>query len=161
MQQNQQAPFAVAEQTKQGIENTLGATSDGNGGPKSMLDMYNGMLGNQALVNQQADATKNNVQSTLGSTTDGNGGSNSVNMMHGNMINTQGLVFNQAGFINSNVQGTLGSTTDGGGGSLILQHFLVRYLAENLDPQPSCRQLSNHHRHLSYFLKYLAHYLYS
>ncbi|HFK1726914.1 MULTISPECIES: phage tail tape measure protein [Bacillus] len=117
MQQNQQAPFAAAEQTKQGIESRLGATSDGNGGPKSMLDMYNGMLGNQALVNQQADATKNNVQSTLGSTTDGNGGSNSVNMMHGNMINTQGLVFNQAGFINSNVQGTLGSTTDGGGGS--------------------------------------------
>lgn len=117
MQQNQQAPFAVADQTKQGIESRLGATSDGNGGPKSMLDMYNGMLGNQALVNQQADATKNNVQSTLGSTTDGNGGSNSVNMMHGNMINTQGLVFNQAGFINSNVQGTLGSTTDGGGGS--------------------------------------------
>ncbi|GMR65815.1 phage tail tape measure protein [Bacillus sp. MN7755] len=117
MQQNQQAPFAVAEQTKQGIENTLGATSDGNGGPKSMLDMYNGILGNQALVNQQADATKNNIQSTLGSTTDGNGGSNSVNMMHGNMINTQGLVFNQAGFINSNVQGTLGSTTDGDGGS--------------------------------------------
>ncbi|ACK88708.1 phage tail tape measure protein, family, core region [Bacillus cereus AH820] len=116
IQQNQQAPFAAAEQTKQGIENRLGATSDGNGGPKSMLDMQQKMLENQGPVIQQADAVKNNVQNTLSGTSDGNGGANSINTMHGNMINTQGFVFTQAGFINSNVQGILGSTTDGNGG---------------------------------------------
>ncbi|MEM5625490.1 hypothetical protein AAHB47_12815 [Bacillus wiedmannii] len=116
IQQNQQASFAAAEQTKQGIESRLGSTSDGNGGPRSMLDMQQKMLENQGPVIQQADAVKNNVQNTLSGTNDGNGGANSVNTMHGNMINTQGLVFNQAGFINSNIQGILGSTTDGNGG---------------------------------------------
>lgn len=114
---NNTAPETAATDKKNSVEQILGSTTDGGGGPKSMLDMYAGMLNNQGLVTGQANNIQSGVQSILGSTTDGNGGNNSTSIMAGNIANSKGNVDAQANNIKNSSQQILGSATDGGGGA--------------------------------------------
>lgn len=117
IRQNGGQPVQAAGEVKQGIEQTLGSTTDGNGGAMSTLLMRQFMAQNKPSIVGEASGIKQGVEQQLGSTTDNNGGNNSTSMMRINIANNQGSVVGTAAGVKSGVEGTLGSTTDGNGGS--------------------------------------------
>ncbi|MGW6145901.1 phage tail tape measure protein [Bacillus mycoides] len=117
IRQNGGQPVQAAGEVKQGIEQTLGSTTDGNGGAMSTLLMRQFMAQNKPGIVGEASGIKQGVEQQLGSTTDNNGGNNSTSMMRSNIANNQGSVVGAAAGVKSGVEGTLGSTTDGNGGS--------------------------------------------
>ncbi|MGG3446503.1 phage tail tape measure protein [Bacillus nitratireducens] len=117
IRQNGGQPVQAAGEVKQGIEQTLGSTTDGNGGAMSTLLMRQFMAQNKPSIVGEASGIKQGVEQQLGSTTDNNGGNNSTSMMRSNIANNQGSVVGAAAGVKSGVEGTLGSTTDGNGGS--------------------------------------------
>ncbi|MBW3492781.1 phage tail tape measure protein [Bacillus sp. FDAARGOS_1420] len=110
-------PVQAAGEVKQGIEQTLGSTTDGNGGAMSTLLMRQFMAQNKPGIVGEASGIKQGVEQQLGSTTDNNGGNHSTSMMRNNIANNHGSVVGTAFGVKLGVQSTLGSTTDGNGGS--------------------------------------------
>ncbi|CUB54740.1 hypothetical protein BN2127_JRS10_02910 [Bacillus subtilis] len=107
----------AAGEVKQGVEQTLGSTTDGNGGAMSTLLMRQFMAQNKPGIVGEASVIKQGVEQQLGSTTDNNGGNNSTSMMRSNIANNHGSVVGTASGVKSGVEISLGSTTDGNGGS--------------------------------------------
>ncbi|MGS0404071.1 phage tail tape measure protein [Bacillus paranthracis] len=117
IRQNGGQPVQAASEVKQGVEQTLGSTTDGNGGAMSTLLMRQFMSQNKPGIVGEASGIKQGVEQQLGSTTDNNGGNNSTSMMRNAIANNQGSVNGAAAGVKQGVQVTLGSTTDGNGGA--------------------------------------------
>ncbi|PEI37738.1 phage tail protein [Bacillus wiedmannii] len=117
IRQNGGQPVQAAGEVKQGVEGTLGSTTDGNGGAMSTLLMRQFMAQNKPGIVGEASGIKQGVEQQLGSTTDNNGGNNSTSMMRNNIVNNHGSVVGAASGVKSGVEISLGSTTDGNGGS--------------------------------------------
>ncbi|HEF5705431.1 TPA: phage tail tape measure protein [Bacillus paranthracis] len=117
IRQNGGQPVQAASEVKQGVEQTLGSTTDGNGGAMSTLLMRQFMFQNKPGIVGEASGIKQGVEQQLGSTTDNNGGNNSTSMMRNAIANNQGSVNGAAAGVKQGVQVTLGSTTDGNGGA--------------------------------------------
>ncbi|WP_420974324.1 phage tail tape measure protein [Bacillus thuringiensis] len=127
IRQNGGQPVQAAGEVKQGVEQTLGSTTDGNGGATSTLLMRQFMAQNKPSIVGEASGIKQGVEQQLGSTTDNNGGNNSTSMMRSAIANNQGNVNGAAAGVKQNVENTLGSTTDGNGGAsstLIMQRLI-------------------------------------
>lgn len=127
IRQNGGQPVQAAGEVKQGVEQTLGSTTDGNGGAMSTLLMRQFMAQNKPGIVGEASGIKQGVEQQLGSTTDNNGGNNSTSMMRSAIANNQGSVNGAAAGVKQNVENTLGSTTDGNGGAsstLIMQRLI-------------------------------------
>ncbi|MEW9576439.1 phage tail protein, partial [Bacillus toyonensis] len=119
IRQNGGQPVQAAQEIKQSIEQTLGSTTDGNGGASSTILMNRIMAQNKPSIIGEATSIKQGVEQQLGSTTDNNGGNNSTSMMFNNITNNKGNVNGAALGVKQSVEGTLGSTTDGNGGALL------------------------------------------
>ncbi|PGY60199.1 phage tail tape measure protein [Bacillus thuringiensis] len=127
IRQNGGQPVQAASEVKLGVEQTLGSTTDGNGGATSTLLMRQFMARNKPSIVGEASGIKQGVEQQLGSTTDNNGGNNSTSMMRSAIANNQGSVNGAAAGVKQNVENTLGSTTDGNGGAsstLIMQRLI-------------------------------------
>ncbi|MDM8361737.1 phage tail tape measure protein [Bacillus thuringiensis] len=127
IRQNSGQPVQAAQEIKQSIEQTLGSTTDGNGGASSTILMNRIMAQNKPGIIGEATSIKQGVEQQLGSTTDNNGGNNSTSMMRSAIANNQGNVNGAAAGVKQNVENTLGSTTDGNGGAsstLIMQRLI-------------------------------------
>ncbi|MCQ6380010.1 hypothetical protein NPM10_34005, partial [Bacillus cereus] len=74
IRQNGGQPVQAAEEVKQGVEQTLGSTTDGNGGAASTTLMNRIMAQYKPNIIGEAFNIKLGVEQQLGSTTDNNGG---------------------------------------------------------------------------------------
>ncbi|PGE75404.1 phage tail tape measure protein [Bacillus toyonensis] len=127
IRQNGSQPVQAANEVKQGVEQTLGSTTDGNGGAMSTVLMRQFMAQNKPSIVGEATGIKQGVEQQLGSTTDNNGGNNSTSMMRNAIANNQGNVNGAASGVKQSVENTLGATTDGNGGAsstLIMQRLI-------------------------------------